>query len=161
MAYAPLPGSLSLVPSHLRQVKLLMWSARVTSLTKPLKTNFHAYLILRRFVESKKVLRKVPPVRRHAINLGWAFLMPSFGKSHMCHHLFSIRTISRTPFVPIECIVDALSLIDENVATRLCFCPSVQRIPASTHAGLMEASVLVLGLCGIHRRVVCIAKDVL
>ena len=79
----------------------------------------------------------------------------------MLQHLFCVRTIFGTPFVPVEVGVDALGLIDESVATRPCFRPPVQLVPASTHARLMEASVLVPRLCTIHRRVVCIAKNVL
>lgn len=79
----------------------------------------------------------------------------------MLYRLFSVRAIFRAPFVPVEGIVDVLSLIDENIATRLCSSPSVQLVPTSTHAGLMEASVLFLCLCSIHRRVVCIAENVL
>lgn len=150
-----------LMPSHLRLVEGSYGAPNSKAWKSPLKPNLQAYLVLRRFVKSESVLCKVLPVRWHAINLCRALLVPSFGESHVFHHLSSVRTTFRTPLVPIEGIVDALSLIDENVATRLCLCPAVQRFPASTHAGLMEASVLVLGLCSIHRCVVCIAKNVL
>lgn len=123
--------------------------------------DFYAYLNFRCFVEIENVLCKGFPVWRHAIDLSWALLVPSSGESYVFPHLFRIRTTFRTPLVPIEGVVDTLSLIDESVATCMYFRPSVQRIPASTHAGLVEASVFFLGLSGIHRRVICIAKNVL
>ena len=78
----------------------------------------------------------------------------------MLQHLSSIRTTFRTPLVLAEFRIDVLSLIDVNIATSLCFRPPVQLVPASTHASLMP-SVLVLRLCGIYRRIVCIAENVL
>lgn len=112
-------------------------------------------------MESENISRKVLPIRWHAVDLGRALLVPSFGQTHVRQHFLSVRTIFGTPFVPIEIGVDVLGLVDESVTTRLCFRPSVQFVPASTHAGLMEASVLFLRLCGIHGRVVCIAENIL
>lgn len=127
------------------------------NLKLPFKKNFRGYLNLRCFLESENILGKVLPIRRHAVDIGWTLLVPSFGETHMCQHFFSVRTVFRTPSVSIEGGVDTLSLIDESVATRLSFRPSIQSVPAPTHASLMEASILVFRHCGIHGRVVCVA----
>ena len=127
----------------------------------PIEYYFHAYLCLDFLSKSENIVCKVLPIRRHTIDLGRAFYIPSLGATHMHQHLCSVWAIFRTPFVPIEGGIDPLSLIDENIATCLGLRPLIQFVPASTHASLMKPSVFLFRLCGIHRRVICIAENVL